>query len=282
MGVGEKTEEDAVLINPKLDRVRKMFGPLREKSLKNALAHVIGRDFPRIGGDRIRVLCAEMILEVVAEHLRPREHLRHGQVLWLGVDVNDPPARSKRIADTHLIPVILDVSTTADVEARLNRTPAEERLQAKAIRLCEQAYQQGALLSNADLAELMTGDASRIASALVRHERKTGKVIPRRATVHDVGCGITHKRIICWKRYAEGKSSDQVARETYHTVEAVDRYLGQFDRVRHCRTQGMTPAETAYALNCSPTLVEEYLQIDRELKGAVEDARGNSGGQECD
>jgi hypothetical protein len=44
----------------------------------------------------------------------------------------------------------------------------------------------------------------------------------------------------------------------------------------------MTPAETAYALNCSPSLVEEYLQIDRELKRAVADARGNSGGQECD
>ena len=246
------------------------------------MAHVIGRDYPRIGGDRIRVLCAEMILEVVAAHLRPREHLRHWQALWLGVDVNDPPARGKRIADTHLIPVILDVSTDEDIQARLDRTPAEERLRTKAIRLCEQAYHQGALLSNADLAELMTGDASRIASALVSHERKTGKVIPRRATVHDVGCGITHKRIICWKRYADGKSSDQVARETYHTVEAVDRYLGQFDRVRHCRTQGMTPAETAYALNCSRGLVEEYLQIDRELKGAVEDADGCSGERGCD
>jgi len=73
-----------------------MFGSLREKNLKNALAHVIGRDFPRIGGDRIRALCAEMILDVVAKHLRSREHLRHGQILWLGVDVNDPPSRGKR------------------------------------------------------------------------------------------------------------------------------------------------------------------------------------------
>ena len=105
---------------------------------------------------------------------------------------------------------------------------------------------------------------------MVSHERKTGKVVPRRATVHDVGCGITHKRIICWKQYADGKSSDQVARETYHIVEAVNRYLGQFDRVRHCRMQGMTPAETAYALNCGRSLVEEYLRIDRELTGAVD------------
>lgn len=267
MSVGEKTEEDAVVINPKLDRIRKMFGSLREKSLKNALAHVIGRDFPRIGGDRIRKLCAEMILEVVAAHLRPYEHVRHGQTLWLGVDINDPPARGKRTADTDLVPVILDLSTEEDILARIDRVPVEERLRMRAVRLCEQAYQQGALLSNADLAELMTGDASRISSVLTAHERNTGNVVPRRATLHDVGCGITHKRIICWKRYADGKSSDQVAHETYHTVEAVDRYLGQFDRVRHCRMQGMTPAETAYALNCGRSLVEEYLQIDRALEG---------------
>jgi len=84
-------------------------------------------------------------------------------------------------------------------------------------------------------------------TGLTAHERNSGKAVPSRATLHDIGCGVTHKRIICWKRYADGKCSDQVARETYHTVEAVDRYLGQFDRVRHCRIQGMTPAETAYA-----------------------------------
>ena len=36
----------------------------------------------------------------------------------------------------------------------------------------------------------------------------------------------------------------------------------------------MTPFETAYALNCSRGLVEEYLRIDRELAGEVEDDDG--------
>ena len=57
-----------------------------------------------------------------------------------------------------------------------------------------------------------------------------------------------------------------VAQETYHSLEAVDRYLGQFDRVRHCRQQGMTPMETAHILNCTRSLVEEYLAIDNELE----------------
>ena len=106
--------------------------------------------------------------------------------------INDPPSRSKRTADTDLVPVVLDLSTDEDIMSRIDRIPVMERLRMKAVRLCEQAHQQGALLSNADLAELMTGDASRISSILTAHERNSGKVVPRRATLHEMGSGITH------------------------------------------------------------------------------------------
>ena len=249
------------------DYVRKHYGPLLQKTLQNAVSHVIGEQFPRIGGPRIRELCAQMILEVVSAHLRPTEHLRHGQALWLGIATDDPPGRYRRTADAKLLPVALDLSTPEDIHARLERKPSLERLRIKAVRLCRQAYQQGALLSNSDLAELLGRADSTISSVLVEHEKQTGKLVPRRATLHDVGTGLTHKRIICWKRYAEGKPADVVAQETYHSLEAVDRYLGQFDRVRHCRQEGLSPEKTAFTLECSLGLVHEYLEIDRELEG---------------
>ena len=54
------------------DFIRKKYGPLREKTLRNALAHRIVKEFPRIGGSRICQLCADMILEVVFKHMRPK------------------------------------------------------------------------------------------------------------------------------------------------------------------------------------------------------------------
>lgn len=249
------------------DYVRKKFNSLLAKNLRNALAHRIHEEFPRLGGERIRRLCAEMILEVVDQHVRPRESLRPGQALWLGIDKDDPPSRHKRTENTRLVPVVLDLSTEEDVLARIDRKPQKERLRLKAVRLCEQAYTQNGLLSNCDLAELLNVHDSTIAQVLTEHERQTQQLVPRRATLHDVGTGLTHKRIICWKRYAEGKSPDQVAQETYHTLEAVDRYLGQFDRVRNCRRLGMAPEKIAHILDCSLGLVEEYLAIDDMLEG---------------
>jgi hypothetical protein len=249
------------------DYVAKKYGPLQAKTLQNAVAHRIAKEFPRIGGPRIRRLCAEMILEVIQDHVRPTDHVTHGQVLWMAVSVTDPPRRHQRIAETDLVPVVLDLSTPEDVERRLQRVSPHHRLREKALRLCRQAYAQGGLLSNCDLAELFHTHDSEIARVLADHERTTRTIVPRRATIHDVGTGLTHKGIICHKRYREGKPSDQIGRETYHSLEAVDRYLGQYDRVRHCRLQGLTPRETAQALDCSLSLVEEYLQIDRELEG---------------
>lgn len=249
-----------------VDYIRKKYAPLLDKTLQNALAHRIGKEFPRIGGPRIRRLCAEMILEVVAAYLRPREHLHHGQVLWTAVHRDHPLGRHQRIADSELVPVVLDLSVSADIEARLARQSRGEILRHKAVRLCEQAYEQNGLLSNCDLSELLGVSDSRIAEVLGRHERRTNKPVPRRATLHDVGTSLTHKRIICHKRYADGKNVPQIARETYHSIESVDRYLGQYDRVRHCRLEGLDPAATAHALDCSVWLVEEYLAIDQELE----------------
>ena len=250
----------------KTDYVKKHYKPLKDKTLRKALAHRIGTEFPRMGGPRIRDLCAQMVLEVFWSHVLPREHVGHGQVLWLAYAVDDPPSRGKRTADTRMVPVVLDLSTGEDIDARLTRRPADERLCAKAVRLCQQAYVQGGLLSNCDLDELLASSGSRIAHVLASHENQTGTLVPRRATLHDMGSGLTHKRIICRKRYADGKPAHQVARETYHSLEAVDRYLSQYDRVRHCRQEGMSANETAYTLDCSVRLVEEYLAIDDELE----------------
>jgi len=51
------------------------------------------------------------------------------------------------------------------------------------------------------------------------------------------------------------------------SLTAVDRYLGQFDRVRHCSQQGLSTIETARILNCSVRLVEAYRQLDQQFEG---------------
>ena len=88
------------------DYVRKKYASLKDKTLHHALAHRIHREFPRIGGRRIRGLCADMILEVVDQHRRARDSVSHGQVVWMAVRTEAPPRQHQRIADAELVPVV--------------------------------------------------------------------------------------------------------------------------------------------------------------------------------
>jgi len=254
----------------KPDYARKHFRPLLAKTLRNSLAQRIGEQFPRIGGDRIIGACADLVLEVVWAHLRPLEYVAPGQVLWLAIDKDDPPRRYRPTEQTRLVPVVLTLSTPGDIEARIAGSKTTQRRLDKALRMSREAHEQGGLLSNCDLAELLTMTNNHIGSLIAEHERSTEQAIPRRATLHDVGTALTHKGIICRKRYLEGKEPNQIARETHHSLEAVDRYLGQFDRVRACTKLGMTAQQTAHVLQCTTRLVEQYLQIHHQLENGYE------------
>jgi len=251
----------------KIDRLKAGIRPLLDKTLENALSRRIAEEFPRIGGPRICKLCAEMILEVVYNHIRSKESVHHGQVVWTAVSKDHPPGRCHRIAETDLVSVVLDASMAEDIQLRIDRVSNPQRKLHKALRMCRQAYEQGGLLTNFDLSEILSISDSGISKLLVDYERQNKTIVPRRGTLHDAGGGLSHKWIICHKRYVEGKSPDQIARETYHSLQAVDRYLGQFDRVRHCRHQGLNAIETARILDCSLSLVETYRQMDKELEG---------------
>jgi hypothetical protein len=253
------------------DKMAQMFAPSLHKSLRSALVHQILTHFPRIGGDRIGQVCADMILKLLDTHLHPRAHVSHGQILWLAISVDDPPSRGKGIAETDLIPVVLDLVDSSDIHAVLKRVSSHERLQQRCVRLCQQAFEQGGLLSNCDLSLMLHASNTKVSEVLVDYERTRDVIVPRRANLHDMGTGVTHKRIICLKRYRDGKTSDVIARETFHTIESVDTYLGAFDRVRYCHEQGMNIDQTAFAIRCSVNLVAQYLAIDAELRtGEVE------------
>lgn len=253
---------------------KKHYNSQRCRSLEGALAQRIGEQFPRIGGPRIQRLCAEMILEVVFEHMRPSESVRHGQILWSAISLDDPPSPMRPTSSATLVPVLLSLCTPDDVEDRVNGRSLGEQLGPRCARLCVEAHKQGGLLSNCDIALMLGVNDSRVATALSGYEKATGKLVPRRATLHDVGTCLTHKRLICIQRWVHGKPSGDIARDTCHSIEAVDRYLGMFERVRCCRKNAMDAEQTAFALGCTVRLVQEYLEID-DLLERKEDANDN-------
>jgi hypothetical protein len=162
----------------KYDSLKAGLQSLLAKTLENALAHRISKEFPRIGGPRICKLCAEMIMEVVNNHIRPRDHVKHGQIVWTTVSKDNSPGMSKKMADTDMVTVVLDASMAEDINSRIERISPNQRRLHKAIRMCRQAYEQGGVLSIYDLAEILNFHDSLISQMLAKYERDTNTLIP--------------------------------------------------------------------------------------------------------
>jgi hypothetical protein len=80
-----------------------------------------------------------------------------------------------------------------------------------------------------------------------------------------MGRSVTHKRIICYKRLVEMKTTSQVAQETFHSPEEVEYYVQSLRRVLLCHSAGLAEEDIAAATGRSLSLVREYLQLIRDF-----------------
>jgi hypothetical protein len=236
------------------------------KTFKSAVCHLLHTEFPGIFGPTITRLFADKIDELYERFHPPRSRFKLGQLFWAGVAADDPPSQNKRIEDTRLVPIVLDLVTAQDIEeARVTGMRSQTR-RTKIVRLFRQAYEQGAVLSLADVSLMIHINFSTLSRLVMEHERETGAMVPRRGTIHDMGRSVTHKAIICYKRLVEQKPTSQVAQETYHSPEEVEYYVQCLRRIQLCRDTGMSAEEAAQATGHSLSLVQEYLELIKEFR----------------
>jgi hypothetical protein len=94
-------------------------------------------------------------------------------------------------------------------------------------------------------------------SAILQAE---GVYLPSRGHLHGIGRGQTHKAHIV-RLWLLGATYDQIARQTRHSVSAIQRYVQTFVRVVDLHQRGFSDNQVALLLNVSLPLVREYLAV---------------------
>ncbi|MCP4341150.1 MAG: DUF1670 domain-containing protein [Desulfobulbaceae bacterium] len=249
----------------KLDHNRATFNPAAYKNFSGALCAFYEQECPQIGGIRTRQVLVQSVLEMVDTFYPETTHLRQGQITWTTVDKDENGAYGKRMDQTRLTNVTLDLVQLHDAKERAEGKKLKDIKQEAAIRLCNQAYEQGGCMTNAEVAILLKISPNTVSKYIRTHEAETNTVIPRRGSIHDMGPTLTHKRIIIRKLYLEGKSVEQTSKETYHSPEAIHRYIKTFKQVLLCRTKQFTPEEICFAVKISKRLLQQYQELIDEM-----------------
>lgn len=254
------------MIPPKQHHRELQYRPQAAKTLRQSLIRFITREFPRLGGPWVIELFVDKLLELVDSYRIARDRLKPGQTVWQAVALDERPGYHKPMTHTRQVPVVITLANQDDVADLRNNVKQSQVIKRALVRVANEAYAQGGVLTGTDLSLLFHRSHSHIAQLIREYEAETGEVVPRRGNLHDMGRTVTHKQIICRKAYLEGKPTHIIAWETFHSPEAVDHYILDFARVHFATSQqGMTPEETAFAIQQPVSYVKQYVKLIEEF-----------------
>jgi len=241
------------------------YGPMQYKTFAGALNAFFQQELPQLAGVRSRQVIVQGIVDMVDQFYPQTTHLRPGQIHWTTISKEEKASYGKKTQDCQLRSVILDLVRSEDAVERAQGKKLREIKQEAVVRLFEQSYEQGGCMTNAELGILLKISPNTVSKYARQWEQLHDRLLPRRGTIHDLGPTLTHKKQIIEKLFLQGQSVEQVCRETYHSPEAVHRYITAFKQVLLCKRKGLSISEIAFAVKRTVRLVQEYLNLIEEL-----------------
>lgn len=181
-----------------------------------------------------------------------------GQMSWRAIDATEPPGKPLRDCKYHTIRLTVH-ALAEDSEVLQNYGRSAKRGQQMA-RMCEEAFVQGTLLTQEDLATLLDCDVRTIRSDQKHFQEKHGILLATRGNKCDIGPGITHREKAI-RLFIEGLESLAIARRLQHSLKAVERYINSYCRIVHCQRQLRDTLKTAMVVGVSVSLVKKCLDI---------------------
>jgi len=239
---------------------------LKHKNLRQLLLHRFLNHYGYDKGQITAKAIIDDILKLVDDYFLVSDmdedlhHIHYGQLVWMAVPVDEYPQRGKTIAQTRMKPVVLSFVTDEDISHIAHGFNTATLRKKRIIRWTDEAFQQGALLTQLDLAMLL-GICDAVVSKYVNEIQKSGKILPTRGNIHDLSGAVTHKREII-TLYLEGYLTPDIATKTKHSKEAVDRYIRDYHRVELLWTYGITDLDKICQLaRLSKRVVQQYIDL---------------------
>jgi hypothetical protein len=244
----------------------KKYRRLKDKSLEQ---HLLYRFLNNYGYDKGEITAKAIIKDIlnvvelyflVANNDKDISHTQYGELVWMAVPVDEFPQRGKSIAKTRLKPIVLSFLTDDDISHIAHGFDSTSLRKKKLKRFVDQAFDQGALLTQLDLAALL-GVCDAVVSKYVCEIQESGKLLPTRGNIHDLSGAITHKREII-TLYLHGYLTPDIALKSNHSKEAVDRYIKDYHKVETLWRHEITDLdEISQLTRLSKKVAQEYIVL---------------------
>mgnify|MGYP005845229389 CR=1 FL=1 len=237
-----------------------VYSPSQQKTLANLLKRELVCNFGFDNKVKIAEVLIETMLDIIDRYGQDREQLHPHQVLWPAVDKDEYPSYGKTMAQTKHHTVILTLWTPEELEQLAEGTPPRRLLPARIARLCQEAWAQDTVLSMIDVGLLLNISPRYAGQKRQEWEEANHHILKTRGSWHDMGLTFTHKRQII-ADHLQGMMPSEIARKQRHEINAVDRYIRDFERVLPLFQEQQPLHKIAFYTRMSERLVQEYHQL---------------------
>ena len=204
----------------------------------------------------------EKVHEVYAPLLETTQGLKPGQIQMMVIDASVAPNIPLKQAKQRLVTLTLHAGKE-DIETRKNGSVPELR-QKRLCRMCQEAFQQGGLLTLEDLANMFNCGVRTLTNDLAALRKKN--IVPTlRSTAKDMGRAITHRKLIV-TLWLEGFEYSEIARKASHNVDSVANYVDKFKRCAALFTSGFDVHTVALMVKLSTPLTTEFQRIHNDMQ----------------
>lgn len=239
-----------------------VFSPLQAKEVQSVLLQLFIDEF----GYENKVIFAEVmiqhILETLETFMKPRSLLKPGQLLWMAV-ANDGKKHAKQpMREIPQVPVVLDLITQDDLQRLADGEEHMSVRRRRHARLLDQAFQQGGVLSQSDLACITLVSRALIGLDIDHFQKEEHRLLPYRGTVQDAGPTITHK-VEAIRLFEAGYLEPDICEmlSPTHALASVERYVQSYKNLLKLLRRKFSPLEISGILSMAKTVVAAYVEI---------------------
>ncbi len=200
----------------------------------------------------------DSVHKVYGSYFETSGTLKPGQIQFQVISSETPA--SVHLEDSKQVTVVLTLDAgDEDLQVRKNEGVPDLRRH-RIQRVCEEAFQQGGLLTVEDMAIRLFNCGERTISRDLNYFKQHQIVLPLRSIIKDMGRAITHRSLII-EEWLKGKEYSDISRATYHSIPSVKNYVGKFKRVVALANENFDVNTIGFLVKMSPVLVEEYYSL---------------------
>ena len=232
---------------------------INKRTFRSALIELLESEYKLIGSHKVIELIADDICQLRDEFYPRSKDTSLGNLVWITTSTeNGKPKLGQKVEEYKSKRIELPLIT--EEELKNVNASSKERDRARIARLVTSAFEQGGLLTVEELAVIMNRSTVTISKRVQEYQEMHQVILPIKGNQLDMGPGITHKKIIV-ELYEQQFSPADIAKRTYHSQEAVDRYIKDYEKVKFLIRRNIDQKDIAHLTGRGKKVIDQYIEV---------------------